>query len=79
MSPKWRNTALETYIEKTRTDVESHLNDLQAKRFKDNLPPEERSALRNLRQCTDVIIKPADKGSAVAVLSKDDYIKEANR
>ena len=60
-------------------DVERQLENLQTKRCKDNLPPEERSALKHLRQRTDIIIKPADKGSAVVVLSKEDYIKEANR
>ena len=78
MPPKRRDAVLETYIKKTRTDVESHLNDLQTKMCRDNLPPEERSTLKNIRQCTDIIIKPADKASAVVVLSKD-YIKEANR
>ena len=33
---------------------------------------------RNLRQRTDIVIKPADKGSAVVVLSKEDYLKEAD-
>ena len=79
MPPKRRDAALETYIKKTRTDVERQLDNLQAKRCKDNLPPEERSALKSLRQRTDLVIKPADKGSAVVVLSKEDYIKEANR
>ena len=57
--------------------MESHLNDLQAKRCKDNLPPEERSALKTSDN-TAIIIKPADKGSTVVVLSKEDYIKEAS-
>ena len=77
--PKRRDAALETHIKRTRTDVESHLNDLQAKRCKDNLPPEETSALKNLRQRTDIIIKPADKRFVVVMLSKEDYIKEANQ
>ena len=47
--------------------------------MQDNLTPKERSALKHLRQRTNVIINPADKGSAVVVLSKEDYIKEANR
>ena len=49
MPPERRDAALEMYIKKSRTDVESHFNDLQAKRCKDNLPPEERSAFRRLR------------------------------
>ena len=79
MPPNRRDAALETYIKKTRMDVERQLDNLEAKRCKDNLPPEERSALKSLRQRTDLVIKPADKGSAVLVLSKEDYIKEANR
>ena len=59
--------------------MEHQLEILQTKRCKNNLPPAERSALKHLQQRIDVIIKPADKGSAVAVLSKEDYIKEANR
>ena len=61
MPPKRTDAALETYMKETRMDVERHLENLQTKRFKDNLPPEERSTLEHLRQCTDIIIKPADK------------------
>ena len=78
-SYKRRDAGQETYLRKTRTDVELQLDNLQAQRCKDNLPREERSALKHLRQYTDIIIKPADKGSAVVVLSKQDYIKESNR
>ena len=42
-------------------------------------PARRKISSRNLRQRTDIIIKPADKGSAAVVLSKEDYIKEANR
>ena len=52
---------------------------MQARRYRNNLPPEERTALKHLRQRTDIIIKPADKGIAVVVLSKDDYIREADQ
>ena len=71
--------ALETYIKKVRTDVEHQLEVNKNKRCTDNLPSVERNALRNLQQRTDIVIKPADKGSAVVMLSKEDYIKEADR
>ena len=45
----------------------------------DNLPPEERSDLKHLWQRTDIIIKHADKGFAVVMLSKKDNTREANR
>ena len=63
MPPKGRDAALETYIRSIRTDVEYQLDTRQAFRSRDNLPSEERLALKNLRHRDDIIIKPADKGS----------------
>ena len=60
-----------------RTDVTKQLN-LHAHKSKDNLMSEEWSALHGLRQKDDIIIEPADKGSAVVVQSTQDYIKEAD-
>ena len=77
--PKGREAALETYVSKVRTDVEHQLEVNKNKRCTDNLPSVERNALQNLRQRTDIVIKSADKGSAVVVLIKADYIKEADR
>ena len=39
----------------------------------------EKVALRTLKSNTDIVIKPADKGSAVVVLDKEHYISEAER
>jgi hypothetical protein len=36
----------------------------------DNLTQAERSALRDIQERDDIIIKPADKGSAVVVIDK---------
>ena len=81
MPPKGRDASLETYIRKTWTDVELQLNNLQATRYKykNILPSKERIALRSLQQWNDIIIKPANKGSAMVVFSKIDYINEADR
>ena len=43
----------------------------------DNLTREEREALRNLISDKSIIIKGADKGSAVVVWDRADYLKEA--
>ena len=67
MPPKGRNTALELYIKKVRTDVTKRLKKLQAHKLRDNLTSEERLALPDLRQRDDIITKPADKGSAVVI------------
>ncbi len=44
-----------------------------------NLSREEQRAIRELQLNPHIVIKPADKGSAVVILSIDDYIEEANR
>ena len=45
----------------------------------DNLTKSERSALYDLQNRLEIIIKPADKGSAVVVMDRDHYISEAER
>ena len=44
-----------------------------------NLSPSERVSLNNLKCDRDIVIKEADKGSAVVVWDRGDYINEANR
>jgi hypothetical protein len=46
---------------------------------KNNLPAAERRALASLRWHPDIVIKPADKGSAVVILDKENYKREAYR
>ena len=46
---------------------------------KSNLPKNERIALKNLAKNKDIIIKLADKGAAIAVMYKKDYIAETER
>ena len=48
-------------------------------RDKTNLSSEEAQALTQLKHNNHVIIKPADKGSAVVILDRDQYIWEAKR
>ena len=79
MPPKERDAALEIYIKKVRAEVDHQSRLQHKKRARDNLLPRERQALRTLRERKDIVIKPADKGSAVVILSKEDYIKEAMR
>ena len=45
----------------------------------DNLTQTERSALRDIQERDDIIIKPSDKGSAVVVMDKTTYLQEAER
>jgi hypothetical protein len=45
----------------------------------DNLTQAERSAFRDIQERDDIIIKPADKGSAVVVMDKTTYLQEAEK
>uniref|UniRef100_A0A8C6WK09 Uncharacterized protein n=1 Tax=Neogobius melanostomus TaxID=47308 RepID=A0A8C6WK09_9GOBI len=44
-----------------------------------NLLYKEHTALKELSENSDIIIRPADKGGAVVILSKEKYINEAHR
>ena len=79
MPPKGRDAVLETYVKGMRRETLRQLQHLRTKRVKNNLSPPELQALKTLRWRQDIVIKPADKGSAVVVLKKNDYIKEAER
>lgn len=46
---------------------------------KPNLLVEEIRAIKELKENKHIVIKPADKGSAVVILGRDQYIREVNR
>lgn len=47
--------------------------------YRDNLTSDERGAIMQLRNNPDIVIKPADKGSATVIMKKSAYIAEAHR
>lgn len=80
MPLKGRNDAVETYIKKVREEVHQELHQQHSQpKPKSNPTQNEKQALCNLQQRNDIIIKPADKGSAVVILYRTDYIAEAER
>ena len=46
---------------------------------KKNLTKEEYKAIRSLKNNKDIVIKPADKGSAIVILDKLSYINEGEK
>ena len=67
---------LQTLISSVESDIVKHETPTPKH---DNLKPSERSALHSLQKRKDIVIKPADKGSAVVVMESDYYVSEAER
>jgi hypothetical protein len=67
-----KNTTLESFIDvqtAVSTNIPTH----------NNLTPAEKGAIQELKERDDIVIKAVDKGSAVVVMDKVDYLEEANR
>ena len=48
-------------------------------KYKKNLKKQEITALRNLQQNQEIVIKPADKGGTIVIQDKSKYIAECKR
>lgn len=59
--------------------LEEEVDKIELKNGPSNLSKEEKLAIKTLKQDQNIIIKPADKGSATVIMDKSEYIKEANR
>ncbi|KAJ8023245.1 hypothetical protein HOLleu_35605 [Holothuria leucospilota] len=73
------------YIDCFTDSVEQHLRDflnevnhLSGSKI-DNLSSQERQALRELRSKENIVIKPVDKGGAIVLQNREDYISEEHR
>jgi hypothetical protein len=59
--------------------IKERVENLEFPKNHQNLSYQERLALTGLRKNNDIVIKPADKGSATVLMRKDNYIREAHR
>lgn len=75
-TPPCRNTTIIEKLADLETLVLFHSNDNDTP---SNISPEQVNALKSLRDNPEIIIKPADKGSATVIMSKDAYVSEVNR
>ncbi|GFR58486.1 hypothetical protein ElyMa_000031600 [Elysia marginata] len=67
-----RDIALDTYIKAVTTAIMTQ----RQKVVSPNLILDEKTALKELKTNTDIIIKPADKGGAVVVMNTTEYTTE---
>ena len=74
--PTGKSPTLDTYINITTTAIR-HFKPIPP--TFSNLPDKERRALQSLRDNSNLIIKPADKGDAVVIMNRQDYINEGLR
>ncbi|XP_063415986.1 uncharacterized protein LOC134697633 [Mytilus trossulus] len=73
--PKSKNDNLESFITSVKAEVRSSISGKQVR----NISKSESQAMINLKDRDEIVIKQADKGSAVVVMNKADYIEEGNR
>ena len=72
---KGRNLWLDMYIELVKTDIVNNLK--KAKKL--NLTAEEHDAFLSLVHNDNIIIRPADKGSGIAVMDKSEYMERIRK
>ena len=61
------------------SEMRQEIRNLDIKFEKQNLTNSEMRALKKLRRNPDIVIKPADKGTATVIMSKENYLKEGTR
>jgi len=67
-------------IDLLETSLKNTINQLPNKnKITDNLTIKERKALKQLKNNDSIVIKKADKGSAIVIQNKTDYCQEAER
>ena len=72
-----KNTTLESFIDLVTNDVQTAASTNIPTH--NNLTPAEKGAIQELTERDDIVIKPADKCSAVVLMDKVYYLEEANR
>ena len=70
--PVQPSVALETYLE----EVKGQLAEIALFKARNNLPSEERKAIKDLRSNSDIVIKKADKGTTTVIMNTKDKIQE---
>ena len=74
-----RNKELDTYLSTLTNEIVSRCESTPSNSFHRNLSKEERKSIGDLKSYHDIVFKDADKGSAVVVMDRARYIREALR
>ena len=63
----------------TIKEIHNDLSNLKVPAHKENLSKSEATILKKIKQNPEIILKPADKGSASVILDRENYVAEGNR
>ncbi|KAJ8024104.1 hypothetical protein HOLleu_36734 [Holothuria leucospilota] len=80
--PEGRNKYIDTYVSSVQTHLDNFLCSIRKSEDRplpENFDRAQRSALKELQKNDNLIIKPADKGGAIVIQDRADYIHEADR
>lgn len=78
MPPGSQNPTLVTFGKLVEKDINALIKSSKSNN-NGNITKLERKALNELRENTDIIVKPADKGGAIVIQNISDYVVEAHR
>lgn len=82
VGPSLWTPPLETLSPKIKNLIHQDLKSFKKQQFmqdKQNISDEDWKTLHGLKRLKTIVIKPADKGSALVILSREQYIMEAER
>ncbi|XP_033120928.1 uncharacterized protein LOC117120039 [Anneissia japonica] len=77
--PTGRNPYIDSFAKAAKSHLDIFIQKNLTTQQTDNLTPKERTAMRNLRQNKDIVIKQADKGGAITLMDRSRYIDEVNK
>lgn len=66
-------------IHESIQEIEDQVSQISLKNSASNLTKNEKIALKKLKNDPQIIIKPADKGSATVIMDRQDYLAEGHR
>ena len=70
---------LDTYLSTLTNEIVNRCENIPSNSYHRNISLQERKALNDLKSYQDIVIKDADKGSAVVIMDRTRYIQEALR
>ena len=75
--PDGRNQFIDSFVNRARTYYDNFVS-IISHDTRSNLPTNQQTALKDLSSNNDIVIKEADKGGAITIINKEDYITDCN-